>query len=716
MWPGRKTLGGPTVLQSSRERNQIALWLAVVLVLSAFAIYLPRHIVEAASPAKRIEAQVMANIASGPPVMAAAAPAGAAGVGLVDPTTGIWHLRNRNGDPAVFYYGNPGDYPMMGDWNCDGIDTPGLYRQSDGFVYLRNSNSQGIANIRFFFGNPGDIPLAGDFNGNGCDTVSIYRPSEGRVFIINKLGQNEGGLGAAEYSYYFGNPGDKPFVGDFNGDGIDTVGLHRESTGFVYFRNSNTQGFAEFQFFFGDPGDRLVAGDWTGDGKDTPALFRPSNRTIYLRYTNTAGFADESYTWGNSPYVPVSGNFGTLSSGVNVNLFGAPDALEHAVESFYQEYGFAPHLPNGLRSHLSGIGDAPKSKSVTGSAAVDKAYGKHVSVITTGGDTLLAVSNNGWQWRIVGAHVASQNRARWFGNEPRHVVLLGTDWQKNSNGTWPTDVTKTNSDSVHILSLSPSRGRGTLTGIPRDTWVSASYGTDKIAITTRNRGPHEAVTALKNESGLPLEGYLHTGMGTAYGQGGIPVGFSDLVDAYGGFPFVVPYDALGGVAKVGDTFVNGAKALAFARERSTLPHGDVDRTLAHGLLFKAALADVRKSSILTIPALLALMDGYVNTNLSVDSLLTLAAATYVTNPGSMPTLTAQDLADHDHSPNSGWGNIGETHVPYNQNVGGLPNVMMKGCELILNGTFGWDFNSGNYGTFSDLSDGLLSTNPPYYCP
>jgi hypothetical protein len=147
-------------------------------------------------------------------------------VGLV--TRDSWNLRGQYGDSTHFMYGNPGDFPFVGDWDCDGDETPGLYRQSDGFVYLRNSNTQGIANIRFFFGNPGDIPLAGDFNGDGCDTVSIYRPSEGRVFIINALGVNDGSLGAANFSYFFGNPDDKPFVGDFDGDGIDT---HRLAPG-----------------------------------------------------------------------------------------------------------------------------------------------------------------------------------------------------------------------------------------------------------------------------------------------------------------------------------------------------------------------------------------------------------------------------------------------------------------------------------------------------
>ena len=200
-------------------------------------------------------------------------------VGLVDPVTGMWSLRGPGGVVNSFFYGNPGDVPFVGDWNCDGIDTPGLYRQSDGFVYLRNSNTQGIADIRFFFGNPGDFPLAGDFNNDGCDTVCIYRAPEARIYMINELGANDGGLGAADFTYIFGNPGDKPFVGDFNGDGVDTLGLHRESTGFVYFRQSHTQGIANSEFFFGDPGDRLVSGDWgIVDNVDTPAIFRPSLR------------------------------------------------------------------------------------------------------------------------------------------------------------------------------------------------------------------------------------------------------------------------------------------------------------------------------------------------------------------------------------------------------------------------------------------------------
>jgi glucose/arabinose dehydrogenase len=233
-------------------------------------------------------------------------------VGLVDPTTGIWRLRTETGDVATFYYGDPGDRPFAGDWDCDGVDTPGLYRQSDGRVYLRNSNTQGPADVDFFFGNPGDIPLPGDFDGDGCDTVSVYRPSEGRVYVINDLGSDKLGLGAADYAYYFGNPGDAPFVGDFNGNGIDSVGLYRESAGFTYLRLTNTEGIADLSFYFGDPGDRFVAGDWDGDDVDTPGIFRGSDATFYLKNTNAQGNADTQFAYGEGPWVPVAGTWGDV--------------------------------------------------------------------------------------------------------------------------------------------------------------------------------------------------------------------------------------------------------------------------------------------------------------------------------------------------------------------------------------------------------------------
>jgi hypothetical protein len=223
---------------------------------------------------------------------------------------GRWRVfdLDENSDPLDFYFGNPGDMPFMGDWDGDGEASTGLFRQSDGYVYVKNGNSQGAADLEFYFGDPGDVPLIGDFDGDGKDSVSIWRPSQARVFIINELGEDGLGLGAANFAFSFGNPGDTPFVGDFNGDGIDTIGLHRQSTGFVYFTNTLATGSADLSFFYGDPGDQILAGDWDGDGDDTVGVYRPSDGTVYLNLENTNGPADWQGYIGQYPSVVTAGN------------------------------------------------------------------------------------------------------------------------------------------------------------------------------------------------------------------------------------------------------------------------------------------------------------------------------------------------------------------------------------------------------------------------
>ncbi len=219
----------------------------------------------------------------------------------VDQSQGKWYLRNADGSATSFYYGNPGDLPMFGDWDGDTVVTPGLYRQSDGYVYLRNSNTQGVADIRFFFGNPGDVPIAGDWDGDGKDTVSVFRPSTNEIFIINELGANDGGLGAADYSFTFGDAGDLPLAGDWDGDGIDGIAMYRPSTGQFFWRNALSTGPADGAKFFGDVGDSPIAGDWDGNGADEFGVQRGA--MWYLE--GVAG----SFEFGEAGWFPAAGFF-----------------------------------------------------------------------------------------------------------------------------------------------------------------------------------------------------------------------------------------------------------------------------------------------------------------------------------------------------------------------------------------------------------------------
>ncbi len=189
----------------------------------------------------------------------------------------------------TFTFGNPGDRPLAGDWDCDGVETPGVYRPSTGQVHLRNSLSPGTADLSFTFGDPGDVLLAGDWDGDGCDTLAAYRRSEARMYVTDRLG-----AGSAETVFTFGDPGDVPFVGDFDGDGRTDLALHRPTTGLIAWRLEQRAGPADGGFTYGNPGDRVVAGDWDGDGIDTPAAYRPSTGVWYAKLTNTGGAADHT--------------------------------------------------------------------------------------------------------------------------------------------------------------------------------------------------------------------------------------------------------------------------------------------------------------------------------------------------------------------------------------------------------------------------------------
>jgi hypothetical protein len=223
-------------------------------------------------------------------------------VGVFDAATGEWSIADATGAVKTFFYGIPGDVPLVGDWDCDGDDTVGMFRPDNGFVYLRNSNDFGVADITFWYGIGGDVPFVGDWNGDGCDTLGIYR--NGRVYL-----RNSNDTGNADISFFYGIPSDTPIGGDWDNDGIDTVGLYRESTGFVFLRNSLSAGFADAEYYFGNPGDRVLAADWNEDGADTVAIYRPEEARFYVTNAQATGFAEFDFRFGARNLEPVAGKF-----------------------------------------------------------------------------------------------------------------------------------------------------------------------------------------------------------------------------------------------------------------------------------------------------------------------------------------------------------------------------------------------------------------------
>jgi hypothetical protein len=103
-------------------------------------------------------------------------------IGVFDPTTGTWYLRNEANagppDAGQFQYGGVGWIPVVGDWNGHGAMTVGVVDPSTMTWYLRNSNSAGPPDFAHFsFGGIGWKPVVGDWDGNGTTTVGVIDPA-----------------------------------------------------------------------------------------------------------------------------------------------------------------------------------------------------------------------------------------------------------------------------------------------------------------------------------------------------------------------------------------------------------------------------------------------------------------------------------------------------------------------------------------------------------
>jgi hypothetical protein len=90
---------------------------------------------------------------------------------------------------------------VVGDWNGDGIDTPGVVRGSD--WYFRNANSTGSSGTNRF-GLPGDLPVTGDWDHDFDDTPGVFR--NGVWYYRNSIGAS------SIHSFGFGLPGDLPAI------------------------------------------------------------------------------------------------------------------------------------------------------------------------------------------------------------------------------------------------------------------------------------------------------------------------------------------------------------------------------------------------------------------------------------------------------------------------------------------------------------------------
>ena|GEM_PF-1346797 len=126
----------------------------------------------------------------------------------------------------VFQYGNEGDKAFTGDFTGDGIATIGIYRDGKWYIDLSGTGNWDehavlVNNADFGLG-PDGIPVIGDFNGDGIDKIGLYVNG---VWHLDTTGDFR-----FDTRIEFGEAGDYPVVGDFDGSGIAQLAVYRAST------------------------------------------------------------------------------------------------------------------------------------------------------------------------------------------------------------------------------------------------------------------------------------------------------------------------------------------------------------------------------------------------------------------------------------------------------------------------------------------------------
>ncbi len=87
-------------------------------------------------------------------------------------------------------------------------------------------------------GGPGELPVVGDFDGDGLDDIGVYLANGSSWVLKRNLGNGQFDQ-AVRHDELPGGPNEIPIVGDFDGDGLDDVG--------VYMPQSNSAHWVVFQ-------------------------------------------------------------------------------------------------------------------------------------------------------------------------------------------------------------------------------------------------------------------------------------------------------------------------------------------------------------------------------------------------------------------------------------------------------------------------------------
>ena len=242
------------------------------------------------------------------------------------PGTGFWYWLYSASSYLVSSAGQKqwgtnslGDVPLSGDIDGDGRMDLVVWRASTGTWYWLTAASgyDYAAQGQKQWGNLGlgDVPMLGDVDGDGKADLIVWRASTGTWFwLTSSSGYNYTFAGQKQWGSQ--SLGDQPMIGDFDGDGLADLAVWRASTG-TWFWLTSSSGYdyatsGQKQWGNSSLGDKPLIGDMDGDGITDLTIWRTSDATFYwLTSVNGYNYAAQGQKqWGSSALgdIPMLGN------------------------------------------------------------------------------------------------------------------------------------------------------------------------------------------------------------------------------------------------------------------------------------------------------------------------------------------------------------------------------------------------------------------------
>jgi len=163
------------------------------------------------------------------------------------------------------------------------------------------------------FGTMAMAPVVGDWNGDGLKTIGTFE--KGQWYLDMNGNDLWEGPSGGDLLYTFGSAAMTPVVGDWNGDGQQEIGAFEKGQWYLD-ANGNGQwdgsGGGDLLYTFGTASMTPVVGDWDGDGQQEIGAFEKGQWYLDTNGNGQwdgSGGGDLTYTFGTASMTPVVGDW-----------------------------------------------------------------------------------------------------------------------------------------------------------------------------------------------------------------------------------------------------------------------------------------------------------------------------------------------------------------------------------------------------------------------